>query len=294
VVAAAALLACPALGYFPTVFERLLTPLSWFNDSEYFLAFPLVLSGVGLVSTVWLKRQQEARKLRSAVMVAFQIHDFQRVLKIGRSDPKVVARDPLLHYHIAFARAICGDRRAAIEELQFLWHKHPGLPITAFTLSSLLLDADEAEQALAVAQIVARRLPNDPLTHVLVARSLRRLGRLEESREACQRALALEPRHGNAHAVAAAIEVDEGNFLQAQRSIARALELAPGEPYVLLVRAETVLKTQPYGDPRVAVEEALAVIRANPLAFYHADVRRLEQALGECERTLPVLETAAV
>ena len=140
---------------------------------------------------------------------------------------------------------------------------------------------------------MAHRLPDDPLRHLLLARSLRRLGRLKESREACDRALTVEPGNGNTHAVAAAIALDEGEFLQAQQLIATALELSPGEPYVLSCRAEIVLETRPFDCPRTAVEEALAVIRANPFAFYHVDVKRLERMLAERECRFPALATAA-
>jgi Zn-dependent protease with chaperone function len=293
VVVVIALLVCPILGTFPEQAKFLLTPLGWFNDSEQFLLFPLLLAVICLPFACWSKRVQETRKLRREVMVALQLHDFRRVLEIGRSAPKIVARDSLLRYHIAFARAVDGDCPAAIAELDRLWHEHPGLPVTALTLSALLLDADLAEQALAVAHSVARRLPDDAATHLLVARSLRRLGRLKESSEACNRALAVEPRSGTAHAIAAALALDEGDFFQAQQAIATGLELSPGEPYVLLCRAEIVLKTQPFANPRAAMEEALAVIRANPFAFYHADVERLGQMLTEWECRFAVLEAAA-
>ena len=146
---------------------------------------------------------------------------------------------------------------------------------------------------LAVARSVANRLPDDAATHLLVARSLRRLGRLDEAREACRRALALEPHSGAAHAIAAAIALDEGDFLQAQQAIATGLELSPGEPYVLLCRAEIVLKTQPFANPGAAVAEALAVIRGNRFAFYHADLQRLGQMSVEWEGRCRGLVTAA-
>ena len=101
------------------------------------------------------------------------------------------------------------------------------------TLGALLLDADLAEQALAVGQSVARRLPDDSATHLLVARSLRRLGRLEEASEACERAQTVDPRSGAAYAITATIALDEGDFLKAQQAIATALERSPGEPHVL-------------------------------------------------------------
>jgi Zn-dependent protease with chaperone function len=293
VVVFAALLTCPILGLFPDVAKLLLTPLGWMNDSEQFLLFPLLLALVWLPSAFWLKRVQATRKLRREVMVAFQLYDFHRVLEIGRSAPKIVGRDSLLRYQIAFARAVDGDCPAAIAELDRLWREDPGIPITALTLSALLLDADLPEQALAVARSVANRLPDDAATHLLVARSLRRLGRLDEAREACRRALALEPHSGTAHAIAAAIALDEGDFLQAQQAIATGLELSPGEPYVLLCRAEIVLKTQPFANPRAAVAEALALIRENRFAFYRADLERLGQMTVEWEGRCRGLATAA-
>jgi tetratricopeptide (TPR) repeat protein len=216
--------------------------------------------------------------------IAMQVHDFRRVLDIGRSSPAAVARDPWLRYHVAFARAVCEDREASIAEFQELWQEEPGFPISAITLAVLLLDADQPERALEVARGAAGRLPHDPATHLLVARSQRRLGRLDEAREACERALALEADDGAVHAVAAALALDEGEFFEAQQSIASALEFAPGAPYVVLVRAEVAIKTQLLGDPRTAVDEALAVIRSNPFAFYDADVQRLEQAFAEWQQ----------
>jgi tetratricopeptide (TPR) repeat protein len=287
-----ALLACLVLGYFPDVVESLFAPVAWLEDSQYFLLYPLLLAGFSLPAAFWMRRLQETRKVRGEVAIAFQVQDFCRVLEIARSSPAVVRRDPLLRYNLAFARAICGDRDGAIAEFEKLWCDKPAFAISAITLSVLLLDDDQVERALKAANQVALRLPGDPATHVLVARSLRRLGRLNDAQTACERALALDPGEGKAHAVAAAVALDDGEFFRAQQSIATSLELSPGDPYALLVRAEVVLKTQPFEDPHLAVEEALAAVRSNAFAFYHADVIRLEQALAEWERTSLVLETA--
>ena len=117
------------------------------------------------------------------------------------------------------------------------------------------------------------RLPRDATTQVLIARSLRRLGRLDEAQAASDRALALDPGSGVAHAVAAAIALDGGDFSRAQQLIDTALEVAPGEIYVLLIKAEMALKTQADG-ARAVLEEAIAAVRANPLAFYEVEVTR--------------------
>lgn len=288
---AVALVACPVLAYYPEVVELMAAPLAWLEDSTYFILYPLFLAGVWYLGGLWFKRLEETRKLRGEVAVAFQVHDFPRVLEIARAAPVVVGRDPLLRYNLAFARAICGDREGAIADFEKLWKDKPGIPITAITLSVLLLDADRPERALDVARRVAQRLPDDAEPHLLVARSLRRLERLDESQETCDRALALEPGGGKAHAIAAALALDEGDFFRAQQLIEAALELAPGDPYILLVRAEIVLKTQPFENPRPAVEEALAGVRTNSFAFYRADVERLEQMLAECERARHVNES---
>jgi len=272
-----ALFACLLLACFPETVELIGPPLVWLEESAYFLVYPLILAGVWILGEFWYKRWQKSRKLRGEVAVAFQVHDFRRVLEIGKSATAAVARDPQLRYNIAFARAICGDPAGAIAEFERLWHDQPGLPLTAITLSVLLLDADQPGRALDAARRAAERLPDDAMALLQVARSLHRLGRLEEAQEVCERALALEPGGGKGHAIAAAIALDEGDIFRAQQCIDSALELAPGDPYILLVRAEVVLRSQPFEDPRAAVEEAFSAVRSNPFAFYRADIRRLEQ-----------------
>ena len=281
-----AFLAFPVLGSFPDLFRYLLAPLTWFGASEYVLIYPLILAGISLAVGGGMRRRQASRKLRGEMTIAFQVHDFKRVVELGTLAPAAVAKDPWLRYHVAFARAICGERIAAITQFEELWRDAPRFPMTGITLSVLLLDVDQPERALEVACRVAQRLPHDAATHLLVARSLRRLGRLEEAHRASERALALEPRDGVAHAVAAAIALDSGDFSRAQQLIDTALELAPGEVYVLLVRAEVGLKTQLYGDPRAAVDEGVAAVRTNPFAFYHVEVTRLTRWLAESEGTM--------
>ena len=281
-----ALVAVPILGSFPDLFRYLLAPLTWFGASEYILIYPLILAvtlaghrlpGCGAGK----HRGSCAAKWQSP----FKCTTSNACLNLVTLAPAAVAKDPWLRYHIAFARAICGERIAAITQFEELWRDAPRFPMTGITLSVLLLDVDQPERALEVACRVAHRLPSDAATHLLVARSLRRLGRLEEAHRASERALALEPRDGVAHAVAAAIALDSGDFSRAQQLIDTALELAPGEVYVLLVRAEVALKTQLYGDPRATVDEGVAAVRSNPLAFYHVEVTRLTRWLAEFEGT---------
>jgi tetratricopeptide (TPR) repeat protein len=278
----AALLVCPVLLSSPDIFQHLLVPLAWLGDSDYFLIYPLVMGGLLLAASAWMRRWEAKRKLRGQMSIAFQLHNFQSVLELCKSVPVAVAKDPWLRYHMAFARAICGDRTTAIAEFEELSRDAPRLPMSGMTLSVLLLDRDQPERSLAVARQVAMRLPRDAAAQVLIACSLRRLGRLDEAQAASDRALALDPRSGVAHAVAAAIKLDGGIFSRAQQLIDTAIEVAPGEIYVLLIKAEMALKTQADG-ARAAVEEAIAAVRANPLAFYEVEVMRLSRLLAESD-----------
>jgi Zn-dependent protease with chaperone function/Tfp pilus assembly protein PilF len=274
-----ALAASTFLAIFPHIVQKMTAPRDGDEGIEYFLLYPLLVAVSCLAAGAVMRRSQASRKLRGEMSIAFQVHDFVRVLEIGRSAPATVARDPWLRYHIALARALCDDRTAAIAEFEAIWRDAPAFPIAAITLSALLLDVDQPERALEVAHSVALRLPRDAATHLLVARSLRRLGRLDEAQRACERALGLEPAGGIAQSVAAAIALDRGDFVRAQQLIDTACEFAPGEAYVLLVKAELALKTQSYGNPSAVADAAFAAVRANPFALYQADVTRLTRSM---------------
>jgi hypothetical protein len=58
------------------------------------------------------------------------------------------------------------------------------------------------------------------------------------------------------------------------------------------VRAEIVLQTQPFEDPRPAIDEALSAIRGNPLVFLTADVARLEKLCAQAYPDESELEVA--
>jgi tetratricopeptide (TPR) repeat protein len=180
----------------------------------------------------------------------------------------------------------------AIAEFEHLYRENPNFLLSGLTLSLLLLDADRPGRALDVAHSVVERLPRDAGAQLLKARALRRLERLEESQEACERALALEPGTGMCHAVAAAVALDSGDFSRAREEIDTALELSPGDPYPLLVRAQIVLETEPFEDPRAAIDEALSAIRGNPMVFLTADVSRLEALRAEAYPAQAELEAA--
>ena len=98
----AGLLVCPVLLSSPDIFQHLMAPLTWLGDSEYLLICPLVMGGLLLTASAWMRRWEALRKLRGKVSIAFQLHNFQSVLELEKSAPAAVAKDPWLRYHMAF------------------------------------------------------------------------------------------------------------------------------------------------------------------------------------------------
>jgi predicted Zn-dependent protease len=232
---------------------------------------------VGLCA--WLLLTWKRRKLSRQVAIALQVHDFRRAFELCAGDPKTVSRVHLLRYQQAIADAVCGDPARAISALEQLWSDRPRFPLTALALGELLLDADRPERALEVAISAVPRLPHDPAVALLEARSLRRLGRFDEAQAACDGALTVDPENGSIHAVAAALALDRGDTSQAQSLIKMALDLAPGDAYLLVVRAEIALQSEVADNARLAVAQAVQAVRSNPLVFLTTEVARLQQEL---------------
>ena len=79
--------------------------------------------------------------------------------------------------------------------------------------------------------------------------------------------------------MSAAIELDRGHLESAEKQIQQALELAPGEPYALVVRAEITARAESPEQARLAVTRAVQAIQANPLVFLQTEIKRLESMI---------------
>ena len=239
------------------------------------ILFLVIISGLGLRQLATRKR----RKLQHAVDVALQLHDFRRVRELCLAVPKIVQGDHKLRYNQGLAAAITGDRKAAIDELEQLWADKPRFLLTPLALGELLLDSDQAERATEFVDRIRQQLPNDAAVPLLESRLLRRLGRIDEAQAACERGLKFEPHNGCLCAVSAAIELDRGHLESAEKQIQQALELAPGEPYALVVRAEITARAESPEQARLAVTRAVQAIQANPLVFLQTEIKRLESMI---------------
>jgi Zn-dependent protease with chaperone function/Flp pilus assembly protein TadD len=231
--------------------------------------------GIGLLLLAMV-RAIRVQRVRADIEIAIRVHDFARARKIVESSPRYAARDPIVRHNAALAIALEGDRQSAIQSLQHLAEDYAKLPITYLTLAVLCLEADPA-RSLEHAKHVAPLLPNDPAPLVLVARALRRLGRLIEAEAAVHGAMAIAPADGSVLAAAAGIALDRNEVERARLFLEQASVQAPGDAFVLLTAAELALGIGTPDQAQAAIDAARAAVQAAPLAFLEADLQRLEQ-----------------
>ena len=150
------------------------------------------------------------------------------------------------------------------------------VPPAAFLTLSSLLRPSEPARALELARSAAKRLPADPAAHLSVAAALMSLGRLEEG-DAAAAAIERVPGQVGANALAlrARVALSRGEAPRAEALLAAAAKAAPGEPRVLVVRAQLLARSGPTGEAIQARDEAREAVRSNPLLFLDDEVDAL-------------------
>lgn len=228
---------------------------------------------------LWRLPTRKRKTLEAEVLVAMQVQEFHRVIDLCAAAPELAWNSHWLQYVLAVANAVCGNRQVAIESLEKVWRDIPTFPLTALALAELLLDSNLPERALEVVKSIAPCLPQDAIVPQIEARAFRRLKRLDEAQQACDRAMLFDPNNGCAYALAAAIKLDRNEIDRANELIAQATELAPGDPYVLVVRAEIDLRANPDGKAHSSAMQAIEVVRSNPLTFLDQEIAQLKAAI---------------
>ena len=183
---------------------------------------------------------------------------------------KVLSRkctDPALRYLAAVAAVAARQREVGTAELESIV-AGKRVPPAAFLTLSGLLRARDPERALELARSAAKRLPADPAAHLSVAGALMALGRLDEG-DAAAAAIERVPGQVGANALAlrARVALSRGETLRAEALLAAAAKAAPGEPRVLVVRAQLLARSGTTGEAIQARDEAREAVRNNPLLF---------------------------
>jgi Zn-dependent protease with chaperone function len=248
--------------------------------------------GLGLaafLSCSLLQSLDRSLPVKRKLEVAIQSGDYQAGLALGVKHPRIVARSPGLRHDLALVRAVVGERREAIAELEKLCRDVPKLKQTWITLANLYADEGEHERALELATELTQALRNDPAGPILTARALRKLGRLDEAEAAARKVLEKEPELGDAQAVLAGVLLDRGDLAGAREHLAQAERFTPGTTGVSVLAAEIALAA---GDPRAAalVGEAEVSARRNRFAFMDRQAAALAARVKPPDP--PVLEPA--
>jgi predicted Zn-dependent protease len=139
-------------------------------------------------------------------------------------------------------------------------------------LTEVLLKRNRSTDALAEAEELLRRQPDNPDANYCYACCLRLLGRTREAEQLLDRLLAGQPRHANALGMRAQLAVEAGRDQEASELLVRAIELDPSGQslkYNLMLCLNRLGKT----------EEA-KVVEAK-MAESAAEIRRMDKLVRE-------------
>ncbi len=137
----------------------------------------------------------------------------------------------------AYQQRRLGD---AEKQLRALLQSHPA-EVRALSLMGVVLDAlkryDEAETYYFKAQKLA---PNSPLLENNLGNHYLAQGKVDKARQAFLRAVALDPRHPNAHLQLVKIQIQKKEYAAALRHLDQMSQTGPETPSLQLLRAQAL------------------------------------------------------
>jgi tetratricopeptide (TPR) repeat protein len=160
-----------------------------------------------------------------------------------------------------------------------------------FNQGKLLQSIDSYKQAIIVR-------PDDPTTHIALARIQVWAGQYEEAEETAGSALLLDGNNALAHGVLAWAQDFQGNYLEAQSNIQRALELDNQNAllyayYVEILVDANISGVGPVGAIETAIENSNKAIALNPnLIETHRARGYLLEATGNYEQAIAEYQAA--
>ena len=205
-------------------------------QAEQSVTWPLlslvVLEAI-LLPMAWrhFKRNKSVKAL-GALLAA---KDFEAIWALRTSQAKQLHRDPALN-HDVLAVGVMLDKVGAAKELQELI---PRFPQAGLTLAGLLVYRDPSA-SLAAALAFSALLPQDPAGPVAEARAWIAQRELEEARACVARVQQLEVKAA-AWILQAELALVERRFSDCHSALEQAELCAPGDPWLVLVRAELAL-----------------------------------------------------
>jgi predicted Zn-dependent protease len=243
-----------------------------------------VVVGLLIVGEFFALRSRQTEDLLAKVRRAIRLQDFQRVVDLSRSVPKVFHASPHLRHNLALATDMLGDRELAISMYEELRKEMPWFKLSWFNLAGLYLEVGNPLRAKEIACEIANTLNADAGGHLLVACASRRLNELDPADIAIPRALMLAPKPADIVATVAGIALDRGECGRAVEMIANAEKLDPDSAYVMCVKAQIALRTESPEMARPIAERAIAVVRANRRTAHQYEAALLETAIADLSK----------
>ncbi len=170
---------------------------------------------------------------------AIEAKDYATALALLKEQ---IAKDPQNHralFNLAYAYTMMGERAQAIEAYRKTLAVRPQLVQASLNLGILLLEAaaeaappakeqQAAEAARRLEAVVAAR-PNDARTRLLWAGALAGSGATARAAEEYRKIIALDLNSYDAHLALGRLLLDQKQFAEAERQLAKAVELQPAD-----------------------------------------------------------------
>jgi tetratricopeptide (TPR) repeat protein len=156
------------------------------------------------------------------------------------------------------------DMDKAAEDYRKALALRPARDTVRQRLTEVLLLRNRSTDALAEAEELVRRQPDNPDANYCYARCLRLLGRTQEAEQCLDRLLAGQPRHAKALGMRAQLAVEAGRDQDASELLARAIELDPSEQshkYTLMLCLNRLGKTKEAKIVEAKMAESAAEVR---------------------------------
>lgn len=155
--------------------------------------------------------------------------DREEAVKAYAASVRLSPKDPEALRLLAMAEANAGRAEEGLKLLRRAMSFGPPAPQLLLDYACVLHNEERFEDAVPAFDRAAQAAPDNPRVPTLKARSLRRMGRLDEAEVAVRQSLAIDPNFAEAYSVLGMLHDDRGERAQSNAAYERSYELRPGD-----------------------------------------------------------------
>lgn len=160
------------------------------------------------------------------------------------------------------------------------WEEERGSWKAGAEYADSLLQADRAQEALAVLQSFSEAPPNQPEYWFFLGRAQASAGKLSEAVESLSRSIELGPGYYPAYLTIGAVLRELGQLDSAAVCLREGIRLMPGDPSALIELALTHLSRHDFAAARQSVQDCLSLVPGFPLAeSVRREIDQLESSI---------------